>query len=103
MLRATSEIAVASSVWSVPLMSIAAASCRARWRAVTMSAADSIAMRSTSSGATVGRLLARTLQQSQALLEVEGGQHVLEAHPQLHHGEGDLGLDADYDRVGAAQ
>ena len=46
MLRAISEIAVASSVWSVLGMSRPIASARARWRAVTTSASDSIAIRS---------------------------------------------------------
>src|SRR4051794_34868146 len=102
MLRATSEIAVASSVWSVEESSRSAASSRARCRAVTTSASDSMAIRLWASAATVARLLAG-LQQREALLEVEGRLHVLEAHPELDHREGDLGLDADDDRAGAAQ
>src|SRR3954471_14736679 len=102
MLRATSEIAVASSVWSVLVSSSPAASSRARWRAVTTSESDSIAMRSSTSGGTVGRSLL-ALEQREALLEVERGLHVLEVHAQLDHGEGDLRLDADDHGLGAAQ
>src|SRR3954453_17217053 len=101
MLRATSEIAVASSVWSVELSSSSAASSRARWRAVTTSASDSIAIRPSAS--TVERLLELVAQQRQPFLEVQGGLDVLELHPELDHGEGNLGLDADDHRLGAAQ
>src|SRR5215216_6757527 len=103
MLRATSEIAVASSVWSVLVSSSSPASSRARWRAVTTSASDSIGMTDCGSAATVAGLLPGPLQEREPLFEVEGGQHVLEAHAQLHHRERDLGLDADDDRLGAAQ
>src|ERR687885_1973647 len=94
MLRATSEMAVASSVWSVELNCSEAASSRARWRAVTTSASDSIGIRLTWSSATRARLLPG-LQQREALLEVQGGLDVLEAHAELDHREGDLRLDAD--------
>src|SRR3954468_11828403 len=101
MLRATSEIAVASSVWSVELRSSSPASWRARWRAVTTSASDSIAIRSSAS--TVGRLLELDAQQGQPLLEVERGLHVLELHAELDHRERHLGLDPDDHRLGAAE
>src|SRR5215208_954195 len=101
MLRATSEIAVASSVWSVELRSSSCASSRARWRAVTTSASDSIAIRL--SACTGERLLQLVAQQRQPLLEIERGLHVLELHPELDHREGDLRLDADDHRLGPAQ
>src|SRR5215210_4102723 len=101
MLRATSEIAVASRVWSVELRSSSPASSRARCRAVTTSASDSIAMRL--SACTFERLLELGAQQRQPLLEVKGGLHVLELHPELDHREGHLGLDAHDHRLGAAQ
>src|SRR4051794_36354047 len=101
MLRATSEIAVASRVWSVELSSSSLASSRARWRAVTTSASDSMAIRLSAS--TGERLLELGLQQRQPLFEVQGGLDVLELHPELDHGEGHLGLDADDHRLGAAQ
>src|SRR4051794_644848 len=99
MLRATSEIAVASRVWSVLVSSSPAASSRARWRAVTTSESDSMRIRSsTGSGTTVpGAFLG--LQQGQTLLEVQRRLHVLEVHPELHHRECDLGLDADDHRL----
>src|ERR687895_479862 len=103
MLRATSEIAVASSVWSVLVSSTVPASSRARWRAVTTSASDSIGMTDRGSSGTVRGLLPRPLQQGEALLEVECREHVLEAHPELHHREGDFRLDADDHGLGPAQ
>src|SRR3954451_16203474 len=93
MLRATSEMAVASRVWSVELSSSSAASSRARWRAVTTSASDSIAIRFSAS--TVERLLELCLEQREPLFEVQGGLDVLELHPELDHREGVLGLDPD--------
>src|SRR5215813_6798284 len=102
MLRATSEIAVASSVWSVLGMSRPTASARARWRAVTTSASDSIEIRSGASPTTLARLLPG-LQQRESFLEVERGLHVLEAHPELDHGERHLRLDADDHGRRAAQ
>src|SRR5919108_5147524 len=103
MLRATSEIAVASSVWSVLDSSSCEAMARACWRAVTTSASDSIGITDSWSSATVPGLLPRPRQQCEALLEVESGQHILEGHAELHHGEGDLGLDADDHGRGAPQ
>src|SRR3954470_21530055 len=101
MLRATSEIAVASSVWSVEESSSSLASSRARWRAVTTSASDSIGIRLSAS--TGERLLELRLEQRQPLLEVQGRLDVLELHPELDHREGHLGLDADDHRLGPAQ
>src|SRR3954454_12740704 len=102
MLRAISEIAVASSVWSVLGISSPTARARARWRAVTTSASDAMGIRSACSGATVTRLLAG-LEQGEPLLEVERGLHVLEAHAELDHGERNLGLNPHDHRLGAAQ
>src|SRR5215210_2771335 len=101
MVRATSEIAVASSVWSVELISSSPASSRARWRAVTTSASDSIAIRVSAS--TVERLLELAPQQRQPLLEVQRRLDILELHTELDHREGDLGLDAHDHRLGPAQ
>src|SRR3954454_7998561 len=83
MFRATSEMAVASSVRSVlekpSSVPIARASCRAR----TTSASDSIGTRTLSAGAT--RLPADLLlQEREPLLEVERGVDVLEVHAELH-------------------
>src|SRR5215208_35771 len=103
MLRATSEIAVASRVWSVLVSSSSAASSRARWRATTTSESDSIAIRSsTRSGGTVGGPFL-ALQQRKTLLEIQRRLDVLEVHAELDHREGDLGLDAHDHRLRAAQ
>src|SRR5215207_2354849 len=103
MLRATSEIAVAKSVWSVLVSSSDPAIARACWRATTTSASDSIRITDSPSSGTVARLLARPLQQRQTLFQVERREHVLERHAQLHHRERDLGLDPHDHRLGAAQ
>src|SRR5918999_4687475 len=103
MLRATSEIAVASSVWSVLVSSSCEAISRARCLAMTTSASDSIGITDSCSSATVAGLLPRPEQEREALLGVERGQHVLEGHAELDHREGDLGLDADDDGLGPAQ
>src|SRR5262245_62832132 len=103
MLRATSDIAVASSVWSVLVSSRSEAIARARCRAMTTSASDSIGITDSCSSATVAGLLPGPQQQREPLLEVQRGEHVLERHPELHHREGDLRLDADDDRLRAAQ
>src|SRR4051794_4360260 len=103
MLRATSEIAVASSVWSVLVSSRFPAIARACWRAVTTSASDSVGMTDGRSSATVAALLPRPLEERESLLQIERGQHVLEAHPELDHRERDLGRDADDDRLRTAQ
>src|SRR4051812_18049457 len=102
MLRAISEIAVASSVWSVLGMSRLTASARARWRAVTTSASESIAIRSPASGANVPGLLPG-LEQGQALFKIERRLDVFEAHAELDHRERDLRLDADDHRLRPAQ
>src|ERR1041384_7052091 len=103
MLRATSEIAVASSVWSVLVSSSAPAISRARWRAVTTSASDSIGMTDGGSSPTVAGLLPWPLQEREPLLEVECGRDVLEAHAELDHRERDLRLDPDDHGLGPAQ
>src|SRR3954465_14967945 len=101
MLRATSEMAVASRVWSVELSSSAPASSLARWRAVTTSASDSMAIRLSAS--IVEPLLELVLQQRQPLLEVARGLHVLELQPGPDHRERRLGLDPDDHGLRAAQ
>src|SRR5215208_5581910 len=102
MLRATSEIAVASSVRSVLENPSPAPIVRASWRAVTTSASVRIATR-TSSATGVRLPIELPLEEGQALLEVERRVDVLEVHPELHHRERDLGLDPDDHRLGAAK
>src|SRR5215218_5724081 len=102
MLRAISEIAVASSVRSVLENPSPAPSERASWRAVTTSASVRIATR-ISSATDVRLLVELALEERQPLLQVERGVDVLEVHAELDHGERDLWLDADDHRLGAAQ
>src|SRR5690242_17501009 len=100
MLRATSEMAVATSVWSVIPRPRAAASSRPFCRAVTMSASPSIGTRSSPG---IDGPPVRRLEQGEPLLEVEGGRHAVEREPELDHREGDLGLDPDHHRARAAE
>src|SRR5262245_28741440 len=111
MLRASSEIAVAITVWSLREKPRPAASSRPRWRADTMSAADAI--RTTISPADSARgcrsLAMRTgglrlpVEISQPLLEVEGRGDVAEGQAELDHREGDLRLDPHDDRLRSPQ
>src|SRR5215213_9494876 len=102
MLRAISEIAVASSVRSVLENPSAAPIVRASWRAVTTSASVRIATR-ISSATGVGLPVELLLEEREPFLEVERRVHVLEVHAQLDHGERDLRLDPDDHGLGAAQ
>src|SRR5689334_13472831 len=100
-LRATSEIAAAMTVWS-PLENPArAASSRPVCRAWTTSLSDAIATRRAS--ATDVFRLASAIQERQPFLEVESGRDPFEAQAELHHGEGDVGLDTDDHRFRPAQ
>src|ERR687888_2507297 len=101
MLRATSEIAVTISVRSMLEKPAAADSSRPLSRASTRSASELTGTRTSS--VTVARLLGLGIEERQALLEVERGVHVLEAHPELDHGEGDLRLDPDDHRLRPTQ
>src|SRR5689334_6163981 len=102
MLRAISEMAVAMIVRSLPEKPTAIASSRPFWRAVTTSPSRSTAIRVSSSG-TVATWREERGEQVEPLLEVQRRCHVLERQAQLDHRESDAGLDADDDRLGAAQ
>src|SRR4029079_7244611 len=104
MLRASSEIAVVMRTCSVVENPDCSARIRPRRRAVTMS--PSVRMftsDSTSSRCGTFTLMVLGMEEGEALLEIEGRRDVFEDEPELHHREGDLGLDAHDDRVGAAQ
>src|SRR5918993_1553299 len=92
MLRATSEIAVASSVRSVLEKPRSAPIVRASWRAVTTSASVRIATR-ISSATGVGLPVELLLEEGQPLFEIERRMDVLEVHAQLDHRERHLRLD----------
>src|SRR5207245_8241048 len=93
MFRATSEIAVAMTVWSPRVKPWAAASSRPFSRAWTMSTSEAITSRSSSP--TSGALPGLGVQERQALFEIEGSRDPFERQAQLHHGERHFRLDAD--------
>src|SRR5436309_8558511 len=106
MLRAISEIAAAMTVWSPAEKPTSAASSRPVWRAWTTSV--SAAMRQRRSSPTVDAPIPLPIldapmplpiEEGESFLEVERGGDALQGQPELHHGEGDLGLDPDDDRL----
>src|SRR4051794_1665113 len=101
MLRATSEMAVAIRVWSVPEKPPAAAISRPFWRAATTSASAAIGIRA--SAVTDRALSARPAQELQPFLEVEGRRDAVERQAELDHGERDLRLNSDHHRLGTTQ
>src|SRR5947207_1517233 len=107
MLRAISEMAAAMTVWSPLENPASAASSRPFCRALTTSTSDVIGTSSSSAtGAPslfVEALPALPIQKGEPLFEVERGRDALERQAELHHREGDLGLDADDHRFGPAQ
>src|SRR5437867_1068196 len=131
MLRVSSEIAVAINVRSIGANPNAAANSRPFWRAKTTSASERTgidvspgkstpapAFRRGAAGrpsdATARRRSPPTglpflahpfrlgIQEGQPFFQVERGVDVLQREAQLHHGERDLRLDADDDRLGPA-
>src|SRR5438445_7420286 len=90
--RATSEMAVAMTVWSPRVKPWAAANSRPFARAWTMSTSEAIGRRSSS--ATSAALPCSGVEKRQALLEIEGGHDPFERQPQLDHGERHFRLDA---------
>src|SRR5436309_3412983 len=101
MLRAISEMANATIVCSVLEKPMSAASSRPFCRAVTMSASPW--MGTCSSPGTIVIRGACAVQQRHAFFEIERGFHALQPKPELDHGEGDLGLNADDNGRGASQ
>src|SRR5947199_6355197 len=108
MLRAISEMAAAMTVWSPLENPASAASSRPFCRALTTSTSDVIG---TSSSSATGYpslpafepLPALPIQKGEPLFEVERGRDALQRQGELHHREGDLGLDADDHRFGPTQ
>src|SRR2546425_3775334 len=103
MLRASSEIAAAITVWSPLEKPASAATLRPCWRAVTTSTSDAIGTRSSSTTvdvaraalAALGALASDPIQEGQPLLEIERGRDTLERQAELDHCKGHLGLDPD--------
>src|SRR5260370_10670031 len=97
MFGATSEMAVAMTVWSPIVKPWAAASSRPFARAWTMSTSEAIVRRSSS--ATSAALPRFGVEKRQALLEIEGGHDPFERQPQLDHGERYFRLDTHDHRL----
>src|SRR5438445_245463 len=100
MLRAISEMAVATTVRSLPENPASAASSRPRWRAVRMSCSEPIGKRFSSS---IGDPEASRVQDRQAFLQVQSRVDAVEPKAELHHREGDLRTQTHYHRVGPAE
>src|SRR5512133_903412 len=101
MLRATSEIAVAINVGSGRGKPSRSAMARASARAVTRSASVAMATRTSSSIHCVP--LSQAIEERDRLVEVARYAQRLQVEAELHHRDRHVRLDADDDRVGAAQ
>src|SRR5438093_5885953 len=96
MLRASSEMAVAIRVASVPENPSSVASSRPICRACTRSASEPMAISASSTGAID---IPSPVENVQALLQVQRRVDPFQAQPELHDGEGDLGPDPHDDGV----
>src|SRR5215510_13766877 len=105
MLRASSEIAVATTARSVDEKPTCDASSRPFCRAETTSESQSIATR-TSSAMSSNLLIVSlplAVEVRKALFQIQRGRDPLEREPELDHRERHLRLDADDDGLGTAQ
>src|SRR5438105_9960165 len=100
MLRAISEMAVATTVRSLPVKPTCSASSRPRCRAVRMSCSDPIGRRSSS---LIGRPFPALLEKCQPFLQVEAGGHAVEPEAQLDHGERNVRFEPHDDGVRSPQ
>src|SRR5689334_7622736 len=110
MLRAISEIAAAMTVCSPLENPATAASARPCCRASTTSTSAAIGRRSSSPTAARlfgfglhDALFGAPVEEGETFFEVQHRRHALQRQSELHHGERDVGLDADDDRLGTAQ
>src|SRR5262245_39981498 len=107
MLRASSEMAVATSVASVGDKPSSSAIIRPVRRAAIRSLSDATGTRTSAfeSGATLAPLLGPPplVEVCETLLQVKRSSHVLQLDPELDHCESDLGLNSDNYSLGAAQ
>src|SRR5438552_6048830 len=110
MLRAISEMAAAMTVCSPLENPATAANARPCCLASTTSTSAAIGSRSSSPTAArlfgfglEGAFLGAAIQEGEAFLEVQHGGDAFQRQTELHHRERDVGLDADDDRLGAAQ
>src|SRR4051812_10523371 len=107
MLRASSEMAVATSVAWLAENPNCSAIIRPLYRAATRSLSD--ASGTWTSISSLGVTLAAMprflpiIKISKTFLEIERGGDIFQRNSELHHGKGDLGLDADDHGLRAAQ
>src|SRR5580700_1694063 len=101
MLRTISEIAAAITVWSPGENPTRPANSRPRCRAPTTSTSD--ATITVMSSDTTPPAFHFAVEEGEPLLQVECSRDPLQREAQLDHRERDIGLDADDDRLGAAQ
>ena len=104
MLRASSEMTEAISVaWPGENPSWFA-SARPSWRALTKSLADSIGTYTADLSLSLTRQPSAFLrgEKRQAFLQIERGGYVLQGQAELHHCEGDVGLNSDDEGLRAA-
>src|SRR6185436_18539659 len=101
MLRATSEMAVAIMVSSLPEKPNCSAKARPCCRALTISASDLMGIRRSAdaTGATLGLFV----EVDEAFFQVQGCGHPLKRQSKLHHGKGHVRRNADDDGFSAAQ
>src|SRR5882724_11961250 len=103
MLRVSSEMAAAITVWSPLENPASAARSRPRCRAVTTSTSAVIGISSSSATIEASRSarsaldaeLRLVVEEQEAFLEIQRGGHALECETELDHGERDLGLNPD--------
>src|SRR5688572_23739098 len=98
MLRASSEIAVATSVASLAEKPSCSAKMRPCRRAVTTSMSAATATVTSSSGLTAPLFISGfAFEVAEALLEIQRRRDLFQGDAQLNHRESDFGLDADND------
>src|SRR5712691_1464524 len=109
-LRAISEMAAAMTVCSPLENPATAASARPCCLASTTSTSATIDRRSSSPTAArlfvsglYEALFSAAIQEGEAFFEVQDRGDAFQRQAELHHGEGDVGLNAHDDRLGAAQ
>src|SRR5688572_33406541 len=100
MLRAISDTAVAISVASVREKPSRRASARASARAGTRSESEAIS--TTTSSVIDAAWVGKVIEHDDRLVEVEGCMEWGEVEVEVGHRDGDVGLDADDDRLGTA-
>src|SRR6185436_13612491 len=102
MLRASSEMAVETSVASLVEKPSFSARTRPSRRAATRSSSEETVTRLVVSRSEDTLAMSRfPVEVRQTFFEIQRGGNILEGYTKLHHGEGDLGLDPDDHRFRA--